>query len=323
MRRLTAIFGALVLLTAAVPSRADANFWKWIDDLSGPRFQGVQLDWRVWCRSQDLKTVLPGLRTRMSVIVTAADRNEAARTNNTNANAAFASARDAARQAATLADQASSAGQNPLNDVGEIVWEALQWGHDAERHYQRALIYASNDTPSDSPPTPRTQRTVTPKSLLSFGLSASVCDVKPLTRNTAFATVNFAWGWDTKDAARDDRNRMVSFGASIHGVTTPYLTVGAGAGVAWFSSGSIDGFRKFYVQPYIIDVRPLAIVKRDSEYLGPWWHVVYFRYSTVMFPAGFEAGRFPGSPRYGPELVHSLGIHADLEPLMRKLGGKW
>jgi hypothetical protein len=156
-----------------------------------------------------------------------------------------------------------------------------------------------------------------------IGATVSVCESEPYDRNRRFVSVNFEWGGDSKPENRRDDNRMVTVGASYHAVIFPSLTIGSGAGIAWFSSKTADSFEKLYIEPYIIDFRPLAL-KRHAELAGPWWHVFYIRYNTLTFPKGFEPGRFGGrSPRYPMELIHSIGFHADLEPVIRKLQGKW
>jgi hypothetical protein len=99
--------------------------------------------------------------------------------------------------------------------------------------------------------------------------------------------------------------------------------VGAGVGVAFFSSQTTESFETLYVRPCIVDFRPFAL-RRNVQFSGPWWQVLIFRYSTLTFPKGFEAGGFGGSlPRFEAELIHTIGLHADLEPVMRKLRDKW
>jgi hypothetical protein len=51
---------------------------------------------------------------------------------------------------------------------------------------------------------------------------------------------------------------------------------------------------------------------------------VILRYSTITFPGGFDRGDFsPNSPAYPTELVHQLGVHFDLTPVLRGKRGNW
>jgi hypothetical protein len=162
----------------------------------------------------------------------------------------------------------------------------------------------------------------------------SLCHANRYDRNKRFLAVNVGWGQDTKDADYTEKvtingvrnnidNKMLTVGAGFYSVALPWLTVGSGAGVAWFSSNRAASFQKLYIEPYIVEVKPLAFTGNSA--LTPWWrHVLFLSYSTLVFPTGFEAGRFQRSdPRFPAELVHVWGIHADLEPLMRRLAGNW
>jgi hypothetical protein len=119
---------------------------------------------------------------------------------------------------------------------------------------------------------------------------------------------------------------MLSVGLSYHWAIAPYFTFGTGAGVTRFST-RVDGgrrdFSKWYVQPTIIDFRPAALV-RDANLKSPWLHVFFLRHSVIVFPGGFDAGQFGGtSAEYPTEFVSSIGVHADLAPLIRKWRKAW
>lgn len=55
MRRSLLVLILSVICLVADPAPADAWFWRWIDDLSGPQFQGLSVDIKVWCSSQSRK----------------------------------------------------------------------------------------------------------------------------------------------------------------------------------------------------------------------------------------------------------------------------
>src|SRR5688572_5255123 len=68
MRRLRTVVALVVLSLALTPVPADAYFWAWLDDWSGPRFMGTELEWRVWCQSEQPgqnRALLLSLRRRV------------------------------------------------------------------------------------------------------------------------------------------------------------------------------------------------------------------------------------------------------------------
>ena len=77
-----------------------------------------------------------------------------------------------------------------------------------------------------------------------------------------------------------------------------------------------------FVQPWIVDFRPFALGQK--AYSPEAWRQIFFlRLSSTTFPGGFAASEFTGSPKLPNELVHSLGIHADLDPIIRKARLRW
>ncbi len=63
---------------------------------------------------------------------------------------------------------------------------------------------------------------------------------------------------------------------------------------------------------------------RDANLKSPWLHVFFIRHSVIVFPGGFDAGQFGGtSAEYPTEFVSSIGVHADLAPLIRKWRKAW
>lgn len=70
MRRLGTILACVVFSLALTPRAADAYFWAWLDDWSGPRFMGTEVEWRVWCQSEhpwQNRPLLLGIGRRMAV----------------------------------------------------------------------------------------------------------------------------------------------------------------------------------------------------------------------------------------------------------------
>jgi hypothetical protein len=159
------------------------------------------------------------------------------------------------------------------------------------------------------------------------GVKYSLCQYRALERDRVYFSGNVGFAVDIKndDEHSNGRHWMLTVGGSAHVVVTPWLTGGAGVGRAlFFPSGEGSGnFGKWYVQPYIIDVKPGAMVKR-ANLRSPWRHFVYLRYSMITFPQGFEERRFsPNSPTYEQEWIQQVGIHFDLAPVLRARKGNW
>jgi hypothetical protein len=354
MYRRLATLGFVALTLCLCPSPANAYFWEWLDSLSGPRFGGVLYEWRVWCGSQKGPDVLGRFRENLQADI---DKYKRA-TGPADAEPFFKNAVKAAETAQRFVKAAIDAlEETPQNDADAHVLTALtlrrmgselfSLGRRAPSAFATSRLEISIKALAGYESKPIEVR---PRSFGGggIGVAVSLCSAKPYERSTKFLQVNVGVGFERKgvaplatlgatpgalDFAQDDNtrplddtgdhNRLVTFGASYHAVIKPYLTVGVGAGLASFSSARVDGFNKLYVEPYIIDIKPLA-TWGDPAYRTVWRHIFYFRYSTLTFPAGFEPGRFSGrSQRYPAELLHSVGFHADLEPVIRKLQGTW
>jgi hypothetical protein len=135
--------------------------------------------------------------------------------------------------------------------------------------------------------------------------------------------VNIGLAFEIKDDHEYGTSKMLTHGASYHVVASPWLTAGAGGGIATFLPSDRPAFSKWYVQPWMFDIRPGAWCK-NADVRSPWRHFVYVRVSAIIFPQGFETGRFTAtSPEYGPELVNAVGVHFDLTPVLRGRRGNW
>jgi hypothetical protein len=170
---------------------------------------------------------------------------------------------------------------------------------------------------------PDTRDTALAGLVTTIGVSFSFCDAKPGRRTTQFLSVNTGYARDWKKSNREFEHRMVTVGVSYNLVVTPSTTIGAGGGLATFTSKAGDAFRKVYIQPFIVDFRPFLLKEKYQE-SSPWYHVLYVRGSIVTFPAAFEAGRFGRQPeRFRAELTPTLGLHFDMAPVIQDMQGKW
>lgn len=364
-RRVVATLCVMVMGLSLFPARADAFWWDWLDDLSGPSFKGVTFNWRVWCQtdrqdaaSDEAWTKLEGeIRSAASTLDRALEtyRRSLRETTRDDAAPYFRAAIEAAERSreATL----DAIGLAAARDVSV----AQAFGR-ARTYDKLAAQYATwgevieKRLPGDTQvlPPPRVPGDVEVTGGVAGVFSMSLCRENPSKATRTFLSANMAIGTNTNQDYAVDDLRLVTVGASYHAVLAPYLTAGTGAGLAFFTSDSLETFRKFYVEPYVVDVRPGALPYRKigscfrlwrswrrlcdghSEPITDlseerWWkELLAFRYSTLMFPQGFEPGRFRRqgasdggtpvmSPRFPAELIHTWALHIDIEPLMRRL----
>lgn len=330
MRRSRLVLVLAVLWLAITPTSAEAWFWRWLDDLSGPQFIGGSFELRVWCGS-------PGGQSRKDVIDEVILRLEGSRTayaaaaadarNDESVRKYYSRAVEAATQALKFFRSAIGDDSDRTKVDGRLI-AGLEWRHVAKENAEWAERVGAGkpDDPTLRPapgiPERSGNRLMWVGGVAGFGGSASICPFKPLDMNRTFLSVDTSFGIDTKDENRGDGNKMFTLGTSAHYVLTPWLAVGTGVGRAWFSS-SPGNFQKWYLQPVIVDVRPFSM-RGKPQLNSPWRHAFYVRYSNITFPQGFEAGRFGGrSEAYEAELVHAYGLYLDLEPFMRKKRRRW
>ncbi len=337
MRRVLAIVCLFVMSVTLFPARADAYFWDWLDDLSGPKFRGFVIEVRVLCQVPDARTnkaVVESLLKTLKATVTeyrAIHVNATAMAKGrpsppplvaTSAPAFTEAALYAAEQAETAARSALAELNEPtptMTDAQRLVKEAIVWWHRAsDLAAGRVLgydgLFAGNDAVDDGP--------LDTLAAIPIGSTFSVCPTKPFGRQNRYVNAQFGYGWDTKEENRLDRNRMWTAAATYNEVLTEYLTVGIGAGRAVFTSAEVARFSKWYLQG-LVDFRPFAL-RRNSTLKGPLWQVFHLRAGVITFPRGFEAGRFGNrSDAYPQEWVRTIGLHADLEPVIRQWRNRW
>jgi hypothetical protein len=330
MRRLCSTFAFVVLSLTLLPGRADAYIWAWLDDLSGPRYLGGIVEWRVYCRTEsivDRQKALADYRTEVQRIL---DEYAPAARVQTAGQRYHVNAAAYARFALVFIDFAiDEVSKNPNSNVDKLVMQSRvftlaaiahgQWG-DRLRAGERP---DPKDAPGDQVSPDQRLDALTSLVVPGVGVTISLCDTKPGRRDTQFLSVNVGYAWDVKDENREFKHRMVTVGASYHLIASPSVTLGAGAGLAIFTSKVTEPVHKLYLQPAIVDIRPWQFFDR---YRGgsPWYHVVYVRGSLTTFPTGFAAGSFGNQPeRYQAELIRAVGVHFDFTPVLLDMQGKW
>lgn len=341
MRRLVTVCSLAMLAVCVSPVPAHAYFWEWLDSLSGPRFGGVIYEVELVCGKTNLAvdlSTLHGVRERLGVeqgsYKGATFSGEAAEYLGRARRYADVAAIPLAAAIAMVEEDRKA--RRRIDDareraITEAVLTALAWRTRAAQHFEWGRRLHANETTD-----PRQQPgsydgeigrlDVSIRMVPIGGLRTSRCKYLPLERDNHFLSAGVGVALDIKndDGHSQGRHLMFTGGFSYHKVIRPWLTLGAGGGLAVFSPSGADGlFAKGYIQPWIVDIKPAAFGGQAS--LGnAWRHFVFVRYSAITFPQGFDEGEFhPASPRYPKELVHSLGIHFDLAPVIRQRHGNW
>jgi hypothetical protein len=346
MRRLCATVALVALSLAAFPARADAYFWAWLDDLSGPRFSGSIFEVELVCPGKaDLAHSVPALESIQRQLMVEKALHEAAAGANFNSEARgfFRRADSYRTQAEEILKEAIRLAKEDLSSKGTVsddrkslvtatALTAMAWQQRAAAQFDWAQRLAKNilldprKQPSEYTVAPMTSDEKVAATMAPVaGVRISLCHYRALQRDRFFITANVGLALDLKndDEHSSGRHVMLNSGMSAHYAVLPFATVGVGGGRALFFPSGAPRFGKWYFQPVILDFKPGALVRR-AELRSPWRHFVYVRFSVLKFPQGFEARRFsPDSPPYKPEWVKQVGVHFDLAPVLRGMKGTW
>jgi hypothetical protein len=120
-----------------------------------------------------------------------------------------------------------------------------------------------------------------------------------------------------------DNLQLTSFHPSAWWRPTDSVEVGMSGGVFWFSGAGFDTFRRIFLEPIRVDVKPLALLADIRTQPHPeWLELLSIRAGLVIIPKGFRAEDFgadPGTFQTGREELKSFSIFGDAEPLVRYL----
>lgn len=297
MRRLLPAALLVTLAMGLCPARADAYIWHWIDDLSGPRFDGVSFELKFLCRLEDQRT--------LEALLDRAQRDY--RTYSATTSPSSSQALGFVNSALANLDQA---GKMTASDDRTAKLEAA---------YKDLLNAESSTAVADQSSANFAERTAL--RALAVGGSASLCKTRAFQRNQAFLSSGAGFGWDVKGDHKAQHNHIWQAWIGANYVLDRTVTVGAGVGEAVFTSHETpDGPVRATPVPYYyaqIDVRPWAL-RSNSIARGPWWQAVYVRMQYQQFLEPIRAGAFgKDSPRYPKETVANIGVWVDFEPLWR------
>jgi hypothetical protein len=100
-----------------------------------------------------------------------------------------------------------------------------------------------------------------------------------------------------------------------------FFDYGIGAGIYWVSSEAFPSVRGSFLEPLRLDIHATTAMTAN----GRWWAgIPILRIGLLVFPAGHETTSFApttaeAAKRIPREKVWSIGIAADLEPLLRRI----
>jgi hypothetical protein len=154
------------------------------------------------------------------------------------------------------------------------------------------------------------------------GLALAICNLKDGQKRRASLDLNFGLFQADGDSrfAGGEAIKMIllepSFSAHVWGP----VEVGIAAGMSWFSSKGFESFRKFTLEPFRLDFRPLQWTerRRTNDKWYPLNEAIVIRTGWLVFPAGFEASEFKFE-RIPAEAVWYYGFFFDAGPLLQKL----
>ncbi len=100
------------------------------------------------------------------------------------------------------------------------------------------------------------------------------------------------------------------------------VDIGAGGGAMWFSGPRFTSFRRAFLEPLRVDVRPALFRWSDKKCTSAgepcWQRTPVVRFSYFVVPAGFNAvdfGARPGSFNVPRDKIFTVAAVIDLEPL--------
>jgi hypothetical protein len=321
MRRHLATLGLTAVCLTLFAPRAEANWWHWLDDLSGPKFKGWKIQYRLYCFSETTEN------QRLKIINGLVDQvNQQRRTAvgsqmNLLQNASLAL--ETAMTQATAADEkgalskeifnAFNASSDSWRELGLRLSDAAASKMEAEPPDATAQRQEAETRRNDAESTARLYNFAGPPFIPAVSVSA--CKSAPNKKRTGSIDINIAWGRDKKPENSEQGNTLVMLGPSFTFATVRSLNAGVGAGVAWFSSRTNPSFERVYLEPIRVEWRPaLAFMKHPNA----WLQIGALRYQALLFPNGFPPGSFGSSPRYPAEVVHQWDLVLDLEPVFDK-----
>lgn len=343
MRRALATLGLVIFALCAFPSRADAYFWWWLDDLSGPSYKGWQVEWQVWCRTEDARMTPAFLRAVANDLKLDDWRYEYAKSQATVDSDSFKLLVQAVERSGaakkSIADAQADAAKKEFDSSARKLSDGLREWEAAERFFQDGMRAKGHPEEEEAIAAFAPNKYNIAAATGGAGFTVSLCSAAPFQRTNRFVALTFGWAGEyekyedrlsapaVKRVSRDAELRLITLGVAFHSVVKPYLTIGAEAGLASFSSKHDPAFQKLYVKPVVVDVVPLALGRHPN--LGsPWRHVIHVRGFYTVFPTGFKEGSFTfddgsQSEQFRAEMLGGWGLDFDLTPLIRKWQGKW
>jgi len=152
------------------------------------------------------------------------------------------------------------------------------------------------------------------------GIAVSLCNLKDGERRRGSVDVNVGWFHSQRDDqfAGGDEIKLILLESSFSAHAWGPVEVGVAFGMSWFSSESLESFRKFTLEPIRLDLRPIQWNEQRRKNKNVWGEAIVVRVGLISFPAGFEAADF-NYKRIPGEAVPYYGLFLDAEPLLQRL----
>jgi hypothetical protein len=298
MRRYLSALLLLPLIVAATPSNAFALSWYWLDDLSGPKFGGYSTDWRVYCFKEVPRN------TPTSAAAALVTKLEGQWTN----------------VDADIARLSKAIGDGDLKTAKEIVGALQAKATDRSPASVRATL-------EDLAAVLQAPDTIEVAGFFPLSLMVSACTFERNEERRASFDVTVGLFrpqkhfllLNPKADANPDGNRMFLFEGSYSSRVTSWLELGAGGGIALFTSERTESVKRLVIEPLRVDLRPLARWHKTNVQ-RVFADGVVVRIGYYIFPQGFPAQTFSDNfAQTGAEQVPYYSVVFDAERLMRVL----
>jgi len=96
-----------------------------------------------------------------------------------------------------------------------------------------------------------------------------------------------------------------------------------GVGMLQFSGPAFESFRRLYLQPIQVDVKPFALINQARHAKPVWWdELISVRAGVIVVPGGFDAedfGGVPGTFHVSRDTIPTAAVFLDLDAAVRKL----
>jgi hypothetical protein len=153
--------------------------------------------------------------------------------------------------------------------------------------------------------------------------------IPPQHRRVASVNLQMGLFWDKAEENRlryadetfDEKVRITTVEPSFWVRPIRGLETGSGIGLAWFTGPAFESFRRVYLKPIQVDLKPIALVlaNKNKPY-GSKDEAFVVRLGMMVFPEGFDSADFGALPgfRSDRDILFNFGFVLDLDPLVTR-----